>query len=118
MELAEESDAQLHQAIKNLQDQLPNNQLPDREDETKHQKWWKANGKKWVAELRIIMIKYRNIGHDWQFSNEQQELLSKYYQANQFLTQCLAQECYVSRSVRQYIEETLLLPVAEIEKYD
>ena len=30
--------------------------------------------------------------------------------------QCLHRECYVSREVRQEIEETLLLPIAEIEK--
>ena len=62
------------------------------------------------------MIKYRNIGHDWQFSNKQKELLRKYYFANQLLTQCLHRECYVSREVRQEIEETLLLPISEIEK--
>ena len=112
LKLIEQSDPQLYQAIKNLQAQLP-----DREDETIHQEWWHNNGKEWAEELRTIMVKYRNIGHDWQFNDEQQELLIKYYQANQFLTQCLAQECYVSRSVRQYIEETLLLPISEIKKY-
>ena len=62
------------------------------------------------------MIEHRNIGHDWQFNREQKELLEKYYRANQLLTQCLHRECYVSVEVRQYIEETILLPIVEIEK--
>jgi predicted NACHT family NTPase len=72
--------------------------------------------KNWREDLRAIMIKYRDIGHDWQFSDEQKEFLKQYYFANQLLTQCLHQECYVSREVRQEIEETLLLPISEIEK--
>ncbi|OUL25453.1 hypothetical protein BV378_15405 [Nostoc sp. RF31YmG] len=56
------------------------------------------------------MIKHRNIGHDWQFSEEQKELLQQYYDANQLLVDCLNSECYVSREVRQQIEKTLLLP--------
>jgi CRISPR/Cas system Type II protein with McrA/HNH and RuvC-like nuclease domain len=61
------------------------------------------------------MIKYRNIGHDWQFSEEQKELLQKYHDANNFLLECLNSDCYVSHNVRQYIEDTLLLPMADIE---
>jgi hypothetical protein len=30
---------------------------------------------------------------------------------------CLNSDCYVSREVRQEIEETLLLPIAEIKKF-
>ncbi len=56
-----------------------------------------------------------------QFSYDQapreKELLKQYYRANQLLTQCLHHECYVSVEVRQYIEETILLPITEIEKY-
>lgn len=101
----------LYQEIQNLKDRLP-----DRENEKEFKQWLRANGKTWTEDLRAIMIKYRNIGHDWQFSDEQKELLEQYSRANQFLTQCLHQECYVSREVRQEIEETLLLPIAEIEK--
>ncbi|MBD1843702.1 hypothetical protein H6F89_09875 [Cyanobacteria bacterium FACHB-63] len=62
------------------------------------------------------MLKYRNIGHDWQFTNAQRALLQKYYDANTLLVDCLNSDCYVSREVRQDIEETLLLPISEIEK--
>ena len=62
------------------------------------------------------MIKYRNLGHDWQLNNKQKELLKKYYRANQFLVDCLNSDCYVSREVRQEIEETLFLPISDIRK--
>ena len=112
LQLSKSENTELHQEISNLKAQLP-----DKEDKTAYEAWWQSNGSRWREELRKIMIRHRNIGHDWQFSDKQKELLIQYYQANRFLTQCLAQECYVSRPVRQYIEETLLLPMSEIEKY-
>jgi len=62
------------------------------------------------------MIKYRNIGHNWLFSEQQKELLSQYYDANKLLVDCLNSGCNVTPAVREEIEETLLLPIAEIEK--
>jgi hypothetical protein len=67
-------------------------------------------------KLRALLILNRNIGHDWQFSTKQQELLQQYYDGNKFLVECLNSDCYVSREVRQEIEDTLLLPIAEIEQ--
>jgi hypothetical protein len=63
------------------------------------------------------MIKYHNIGHDWKFTDEQKAKLQEYYDANLLLAQCLNSECYVNREVREAIEATMLLPVAEIEKW-
>ncbi|MEH2297893.1 MAG: NACHT domain-containing NTPase [Nostoc sp.] len=91
-------------------------QVPSRQDSEESQKWWLANGKAWCEELRLVMIKHRNIGHDWQFGNEQKELLQQYYDANKLLVDCLNSDCYVSREVRQQIEDTLLLPIAEIKQ--
>jgi hypothetical protein len=62
------------------------------------------------------MITHGNIGHNWQFSNVQEELLLKYYDTNKLLVDCLNSDCYVSREIRQEIEYTLLLPMSEIEK--
>jgi hypothetical protein len=39
------------------------------------------------------------------------------YDANLLLANCLNSECYVSREVREEIEATMLLPMAEIEKW-
>jgi hypothetical protein len=52
----------------------------------------------------------------WDFDYTQKELLKKYLNANIFLLECLKSDCYVSREVRQEIEDTLLLPMSEIEK--
>ncbi|NEO68518.1 NACHT domain-containing protein [Moorena sp. SIO3H5] len=76
----------------------------------------KTDSKTWMKELRNMMIKHRNIGHYWQFSEQQKELLKQYYDANVLLVECLNSDCYVSREVRQEIEDTLLLPISEIEK--
>ncbi|NER19191.1 MAG: NACHT domain-containing NTPase [Symploca sp. SIO1C2] len=93
--------------LQQLKDQLPN---PE-EDKEQFKQWWKVNGKDWTEQLRAVMIEHRNIGHDWQFNKQQQELLKQYYNANLLLVDCLNSDCYVSQEVRQEIEDTLLLPV-------
>ncbi len=80
-----------------------------------NKRWWQENGKSWTEQLRAVMIEHRNIGHDWQFTDAQKELLKQYYNANKLLVDCLNSDCYVSREVRQEIEDTLLLPVKRIE---
>jgi hypothetical protein len=67
-----------------------------------------------MADMRAVMIEHRNIGYDWQFTKEQTERLRQYNQASQLLVQCLKQGT-VSDAVRQEIEETLLLPLAELQ---
>ncbi|MBE9031951.1 NACHT domain-containing NTPase [filamentous cyanobacterium LEGE 11480] len=87
------------------------NRLPRGRD----QQWWQRNGKQWCEDLRQFMITHRNIGHDWQFSTAQVKKLTQYYEANLLLVNCLKSECYVSREVREQIEDEILLPWAEIE---
>ncbi|MEL6159490.1 MAG: hypothetical protein AAFR18_09755 [Cyanobacteria bacterium J06627_32] len=58
------------------------------------------------------MIQHRDIGHNWQFSPNQKVLLQQYYDANKLLIDSLNSDCYVSREVRQQIEDELLLPVS------
>ncbi len=102
--------------------QYMKNKLPSVELEIKQ--WWQQNSYDWIQELRAIMMTYRNIGHDWQFTQEQMqfseeniELLQKYYDANSLLIDCLNTNSNVSPEVREEIEETLLLPQEEIEKW-
>ncbi|MEG4210564.1 hypothetical protein QT994_11045 [Microcoleus sp. S13_B4] len=64
------------------------------------------------------MIKYRNIGRNWSFSEQQKSLLRKYYDANKLLVDGLNSGCNLSPAVRQEIEETLLLPIANLQKTD
>jgi predicted NACHT family NTPase len=71
--------------------------------------WWETNYEQWTKELRQVCIDRRNIGHDWQFTKEQAELLNQYYAANLLLVECMNRS-YVSKQVREEIEATMLLP--------
>lgn len=77
--------------------------------------WWQANRLTWTEELKKVMSKYRNLGHDWEFNYHQQQLLKEYYYGNQLLIDCLNCSSHVSNEVREEIESTLLLPIAELE---
>ncbi|MGB3516881.1 MAG: hypothetical protein WBA43_10515 [Elainellaceae cyanobacterium] len=61
-----------------------------------------------------MMIEHRNIGHDWQFSDEQEDLLRQYNTANHLLVQCL-KTSYVQKETRQQIESELLLPINRLQ---
>lgn len=103
-------DPQLERALQQLKEQVP-----DRgKDGNRFKPWWEANGEAWTEQLRAVIIEYRHLGHNWQFSNQQRDTLKQYYDANQVLVNYLNSDCYMTRTVREEIEKTLLLPVAEI----
>ena len=104
------ADREFKKILEQLQQQLPNYD----EDREQWQQWLEKNGAAWTEELREAMIKYRNIGHQWDFNQQQINLLDKYLAANQLLVDCLHSECYVSREVREEIENTLLLPFEDL----
>jgi hypothetical protein len=60
-------------------------------------------------------LSQRNLKLDWQFSDEQKQLLNKYYAANKLLVDLL-QENRASPEVQKEIQDTLLLPIVEIER--
>jgi predicted NACHT family NTPase len=66
----------------------------------------------WKQHLQKLMIKYRNIGHDWQFTAAQQDNLEKYYLANKILQEFLQSEdeCCLTLNTRQYITDTFCRP--------
>jgi len=97
---------ELKRSLQQLKNQPPN----PKEDREQLKQWWKVNGKDWAEQLKAVMVEHRNIGRDWQFNEEQKELLEQYYDANQLLVDCLNSDCYVSKEVRQEIEDTFLLP--------
>lgn len=110
--LAHSANPTLVESLQSLKEQLPDltsNFI------TCHQ-WWTANGKLWVERLKAIIIEHCDFYHNWQFSNEQKERLQQYYDANKLLIECLNGDCYVTNDVRAEIEDTLLLPISEIEK--
>ncbi|HEY9824998.1 MAG TPA: NACHT domain-containing NTPase [Stenomitos sp.] len=106
-------DSDFRQVLKDLKTQLPN---PEK-NFSAFKDWWEIQGLDWVKKLRDAIIQYRNIGYKWALTPEQFEQLQQYMEANLLLVNCLNSNCYVSRSVRAEIEETLLLPIAAIEQH-
>jgi predicted NACHT family NTPase len=104
-------DSELKLKLQKVFDRRSNTSQKKREN---FKTWWQANGTQWTEDLHQITIAYRNMGHDWQFTEEQEQLLKKYYDANLLLVECLNSDCYISRPIRQEIEDTLLLPIAEL----
>ena len=99
--------------LEHLREQLPK----DVQTRDVLKQWWKDHGQAWANQLQSVMIEYRDIGHDWQFSDAQRARLENYYEANKLLGECLNSDGYISREVRQEIEGTLLLPIAEIDHH-
>jgi hypothetical protein len=98
----------LKDELQQLKYDLP--ELPDpKQEKEKFQAIWADVSPSWTEKLRAIIIKYCNIGYDWQFSEEQIELLRQYYDANELLLKCLHSDC-VSRELIPEIEDALLLP--------
>jgi predicted NACHT family NTPase len=66
---------------------------------------WQVNYSK---KSKISSSQYP-IGHEWHFSNEQEQILKSFYQANQLLLDCL-NSTEVTPALRQAIELNMLLP--------
>ena len=79
-------------------------------------RWYQKNGKAWIDKIKALGIECISNEYDWQFNDDQKQLLMQYYDANKLLAECLYSGCKVNNSIQQQIEETLLLPIAEIEK--
>jgi predicted NACHT family NTPase/transcriptional regulator with XRE-family HTH domain len=78
--------------------------------------WWQENECSWTVQLHSIMTQHCNGGHDYQFTDRENNLLQQYYDANKILVECLSSSCNVSQMVQQEIGASLLLPIADIEK--
>lgn len=61
-------------------------------------------------------MKYRNIGHDWQFNQEEEQQLQRCYEANKFLADLMNVKGAVTEECRTEIEEGLLLPWTELQR--
>ncbi|MEH2131760.1 MAG: NACHT domain-containing NTPase [Nostoc sp.] len=105
-------DVGLHKSLEKLSDQLPNSA----QSQQRFELWSQTNYSAWAEQLKKTVINYRNINHEWQFSSEQQQVLQRYYDANQLLLDCLHSNCEVTAAIRQEIEATLLLPQKELEE--
>ncbi|MBD2531095.1 NACHT domain-containing NTPase [Nostoc flagelliforme FACHB-838] len=97
---------ELQHSLQKLKEQLP---TPVQGKE-KLKEWWNANGQTWANELRLVIVRCRNIGHQWQFSEQHKEVLKQYYTANQLLVDCLNSTCKITPTLTENILATLLLP--------
>ncbi|MEA5617530.1 NACHT domain-containing NTPase [Cronbergia sp. UHCC 0137] len=104
-------DLGLYKSLQQLSEQLPNSSV----NQERFQLWVKTSYAAWAEQLKMAVTNYRNINHQWQFSPEQQQVLQRYYDANQLLLDCLHSNCEVTAGIRQEIEATLLLPQKELE---
>ena len=99
----------LEQALQQLK------QLPDwGRDGNRFKQWWSIHSQAWTEQTRAVMIEYRDLGHNWQFSKQQKKALKQYYDANQLLVDCLNRDCYMTPRICSQTESTLFLPIAEI----
>jgi hypothetical protein len=57
-----------------------------------------------------VIVRCRNIGHQWQFSEQRKEILKQYYIANELLVDCLKSAYKVTPTLSENILATLLLP--------
>ena len=100
----------LCESLEQLKEETP---ALDQEKESVKE-WWTTNGQIWVEKLKSVILQYRNIGHEWQFNEQQKKVIQQYYAAKYLLVDCLKRGCEITSTVREKIESTLLLPMSEI----
>jgi len=100
-------DPKLKEELQQLKTQLPD----PKGDKEKFTQWWLANGQGWTNQLREVIVNYRNIRYNWQFSEDEEKLklLQQYFDANKLLVECLNSDCNVSPEMRQEIEDALFV---------
>lgn len=102
--------------IEELKEQLPSTDFETSNAEIYYQ-WWQEKAENWTKKIVSLINVVKNILLETssRFS-KLEEKISDYYYANNLLLSCLNRDCYVSKKLREKIEETLLLPISEIEK--
>ncbi len=102
---------EISQIIQQLQAEMPD---PDRNKEI-FDSWWNSNDKAWIEQLKELNIPDFKVNRDELFKKPLKDSLKKYYDLNQYLFNCLTNNSDISPKLRDEIENTLLLPIAEIE---
>lgn len=95
----------LQQSLQNLHDELP---TPE-QSRYALKSWWEKNGETWTSKLRNLIISDRQIGHDWQFDENELQILQQYWNANKVLIDCLNNAGNVSLVTIKSIEKKLFL---------
>jgi len=94
-------------SLQQLKKQLP--KLDEQRESLKQ--WWQDNGQAWASQLRTVLIEHRHIGHEWHLGEATLQRLEQYGDANKLLVDCLNSNCQLTPTVRQEIEDNLLLPI-------
>ena len=102
--------------LTNQLEQLKETFLRSAKTYTEFQEWWQANGTEWVDQFRQVVIRYRNIGHDWQLTPNQTQQLRCHYAVNHFLVDLMKIEGAITDRLRAEIEDSLLLPWKELQR--
>ncbi|MEM7065979.1 MAG: NACHT domain-containing protein [Cyanobacteria bacterium P01_B01_bin.77] len=74
-------------------------------------RWWLEQGRSWIVRLTSTMKRFRDIGHDWNFTQEERVLLERYFYGSKLLENCLNKVCYVKRELRDLLHKNILLPI-------
>jgi predicted NACHT family NTPase len=111
--LVSDSSPKLANELKELKAELPVFSVSDFQS---YQEWWQSYSLLWSKKIRQTIIVHREIGHDWDLTDDQTQQLEKYYEANQFLIDLINIDGVVSDTARSAIEKTLLLPWEEIQQ--
>ena len=75
-------DANFLAAVQMLKSELPQNLAGQRSQ----QDWWQKEGQQWMGRWREMIQQHRGLSLDWQWSQEESNILQTYYQANQYLS--------------------------------
>lgn len=96
-----EFEPELKLVLQQLQTELPNPKL----EREKFEEWRQAQGQLWIKKISKLL------NCDLEFTQQEKELLKRYYNANLLLMECLNSATHVSQEVRQEIIDNLLLPL-------
>jgi predicted NACHT family NTPase len=98
---------QILSSLKTMEAELQ--RLPDLYASQADSDRWRQSFHQRSFQLQQACISHRDLGHDWQFTNEEAQCLEKYILANQLLVDCMNSECYISPEVREELEKNLLI---------
>ena len=110
----------LKQKLEKFKDEIPDDQDQDQdqdqeqEDDENNEKfnnWFETDFPNWFEQVNVVTTEERNIGYNWQFTEESKSQLRQYYDANKLLVDCLNISRSLSPTMRAHIEETFLLPI-------
>jgi hypothetical protein len=64
----------------------------------------------WRQRVRACAVRHRDIGHDWNFTDEQKQVLVDYYNAHLLLIESMAAARGLTTMTYKHVLETMLLP--------